>query len=236
MVLVLIWVGVAFLMRDTDWVNLLLNAGALLFIMEVAGSMFTQVLDTHLQEQFLETEPMYVEMFGNKWMNAHASLRDLLGFLSLCLIMYILMALTQIYVDDPLSKALQCACLSQGEHCREAKSFDNSFWNNYWTEDVPDVFSTVEKFKVAAASGRPIAEIKMPGSEIDEKWGAPPAPTPTLPPPPPPAAPPPSQPLQESETKASPVERPAGEVRWNIVSVKKKLDDERPFEPRDIKK
>jgi len=181
------------------------------------------VLDTHLQEQFLETEPMYVEMFGNKWMNAHASLRDLLGFFSLCCMMYLLMALTQIYVDDPLSKALQCACLSTGEHCREAKSFDTNFWNNYWTEDVPDVFKTVKKFKAAEKKDQPIVKIKMPESQNFLIWGGPPA-TVTKP----------SQSLQETEQKASPVrqaspvetEVPAGEVRWAIVPVKKKSDDE----------
>merc|ERR1719238_2042931 len=66
MVSTLIWVGVSFLMRDTDWVNLLLNGVALVFVTEVANHVFAQVLDPLLQEEFLAAEPMYVEAHGNK--------------------------------------------------------------------------------------------------------------------------------------------------------------------------
>jgi len=232
MVSMLIWVGVSFLMRDTDWVNLLLNGVALVFIMEVASSIFSQVLDPHLQEQFLSIEPMYVDMVGNRWLNKHPALRDLLGFASLCLVMFVIMQIHLVVVDIPLSEAVECACLSEGGKCREANSFDHSFWNNYWVEDVPNVFSTVEKLKLAAAAGRPIAQIKMHGDQIDARYGrakttaAPPAPSP--PPPPPPPSPPPRQ---SEEVKVEPMKRRREAedknlfndgVRWHIVSARKK--------------
>jgi len=228
MVIMLIWVGVSFLMRDTSWIELLLNGVAMVFIMEVANSIFTQVLDTHLQEQFLSTEPMYVRMVGNKWMNKHPALRDILAFSCLCLVMALIMHAHLIMVDQPLSEAVECACLTEGGKCHEASAFDHNFWNKYWSEDVPDVFSTVEKLKVAAATGRPIAQIKAQESQIDAQLAAPLSPPPA---PVPPPAPPPSPPVKQAEEKDSPAVQviaakpvnPDNGVRWNIVSVRKPI-------------
>merc|ERR1719453_2803010 len=100
-----------------------------------------------------------------------------------------------IVVDQPLSEAVECACLTEGGKCHEANTFDYNFWNKYWSEDVPDVFSTVEKLKLAAAEGRPIAQIKTESSSLDAAAVAPPPVAPaTAAPAPPPVASPPSPP------------------------------------------
>jgi len=54
-------------------------------------------------------------------------------------------------VAKPLSKALECTCLSQGNQCFEAKAFDKSFWQTYWGDDVPEIFATVDQMKKEAS-------------------------------------------------------------------------------------
>lgn len=215
MITVLILVGVQFLMKDTDWVNLLLNGVALVFVAEIAASVFLHVVDTHMQEQFLTTEPMYVKLNPNI-LNKHPSIRDLLYFSVLCLFMFVLMEVYLVVVDIPLSKAVECACLSSGDQCHEANVYDHGFWQRYWTQDVPEVFETVERLKVAAASGRPISEIRDGSSQLDRQ----------LPPPaPPPAA---SPEAVAAEPRAEPRKLPSyapdsapGGIRWHVVSVRK---------------
>jgi hypothetical protein len=244
MVCMLIWVGVSFLMRDTDWINLLLNGVALVFIMEVANRIFTEVLDPHLQEQFLGTEPMYVEMVGHKWLNKNPALRDLLGFGALCFFMFLIMQVHLYAVDIPLSQAVECACLSSGEKCREASAFDYGFWERYWAQDVPNVYTTVALLKVAAAEGRPIYEIKADSSEVDSRWAqnqaeapasqaTPTQPPPTVAPAPVPSPPPPPPPVADQKQDVPEVEvmpekkfraekdATKGGLRWNIVTVRK---------------
>jgi len=165
-VCVFIIVGVTFLMRDTDWVTLLLNCVALVFISEVASVLFKRVMDTQDQEDFLSTEPMYVQLMGWQWINHAPSLRDLGGFACLCLIVFLVTQVHLYEVGYPLSQAMECACLSSGSHCREARAFDHHFWDRYWTGDLPDALDTIEKLKGAAATGRPMRDIAAGASQM----------------------------------------------------------------------
>merc|ERR1719240_353627 len=82
----LTWVGVVFLVMDTDYVNLLLNGVALVFVIEVANCLYGQLLDLELREQCENTDPFSVSMTAVwKWLwfknPAH---RDIFG---LCIIL-----------------------------------------------------------------------------------------------------------------------------------------------------
>lgn len=149
MVCLLTWVGVSFLMQDTDWVNLLLNGVALVFVVEIANHVFAQVLDPQMQEEFLSADAMYVETHGHLWLNKYPALRDLLLFAGLCSIMFLLMTVHRNAVNIPISEAVECACQTTGGKCHEANIFDQSFWQKYWGQDVPNVFATVEKLKIS---------------------------------------------------------------------------------------
>lgn len=149
MAILLLWCGTVFLLQDTDYVNLLLNGVGLVFVIEIASSLYSQLLSEELREKFENTDPFTVSMtsvWKGFWLK-NAALRDLVRISCVIALLCAGMYLHYIHIAKPLSTALECACLSQGDHCFEAKEFDKGFWKTYWDHDVPDIFSSVKKMK-----------------------------------------------------------------------------------------
>eukprot|EP00408_Alexandrium_pacificum_P016765 CAMPEP_0171186074 /NCGR_PEP_ID=MMETSP0790-20130122/16624_1 /TAXON_ID=2925 /ORGANISM="Alexandrium catenella, Strain OF101" /LENGTH=559 /DNA_ID=CAMNT_0011651105 /DNA_START=94 /DNA_END=1769 /DNA_ORIENTATION=+ len=152
LLVVLTVVGVTFLQQDTDWINLLLNGVAMVFVAEIASHLYSQVVSSGLRERCEAAEPMEVAL--RPPLAACPGAGDLLGFCALAAFVALLMGLHYVAVGRPLSQALACACVSEGPHCREAQHFSPAFWEGYWDRDVPAVFAEVEALRAAgAASG-----------------------------------------------------------------------------------
>jgi len=147
--LLTLWVGTVFLQQDTDYVNLLLNGVALVFIIEIANCLYGQLLSEELRESFEGTEPFTVSM-TNVWKVLwikNAALRDFVRFIFIAAMLVGCMYLHYAHIAKPLSRALECTCLSQGDHCFEATEYNKEFWTTYWEHDVPEVFASVKKMK-----------------------------------------------------------------------------------------
>jgi len=158
MIVVLTSVGVTFLQKDTDWVNLLLNAVALIFVLEIANNLYAQVLNGQLKEELEEkTEPMEFGMYGPPGINNSPALKDCIATCMLLIVVACVMLFHYDNVGQPLSRALECACVSQGDFCHEAHAFSNAFWDKYWLQDVPAVFAEVHQLKMATLGGAPMA-------------------------------------------------------------------------------
>jgi len=149
---VLTIVGVSFLLKATDYIGLLMDAVALVFIVEIANILYNQVLRPEIREQTEGLSAMTVPMFGIDALNKRPALVDLI-----CLICVIV--LTVVVLDNwnktavfPIYDALSCACLSEGEKCLEADKFSYDFWFKYWKDDVPAVFKAVDELKEGAAA------------------------------------------------------------------------------------
>jgi len=164
MLVVLSWVGLLFLLKDTDYVNLLLNSLALVVIVEIIENMYVYLISPELREAVESLEPMEVRPKGSAILLTPPAVRDVIGIVLFVVAVIVIMALNQFLIVVPLSNALECACLSQGENCFEAKAFSNDFWRNYWKHDVPSVFGDLaalrkslpsESTSEAAASAAP---------------------------------------------------------------------------------
>jgi len=147
MICVLTNVGVTFLQKDTDWINLLLNSVALVFVVEIGNHLYAQVISPELREQCESTEPMEVPMLGPPALNERPALKDLLLFVMLVSALFLIMSMHFVFVGHPLSNALECACLSQGDKCHEAKAFNTDFWDDYWNSVVPRVIGEINALK-----------------------------------------------------------------------------------------
>mmetsp|Transcript_38988 Transcript_38988/g.74762 ORF Transcript_38988/g.74762 Transcript_38988/m.74762 type:complete len:657 (-) Transcript_38988:49-2019(-) len=184
MIIVLTMVGVTFLQKDTDWVNLLLNAVALVFVVEIANNLYGQVLHTSLRELCENTEPMEVSMWGPLCLNANPALKDAIGAILLLLVIAGVMLVHFYFVGKPLAKALECACLSQGDSCHEADAFSNDFWDKYWLSDVPRVLQEIQALKLATVGPNNAAGLLSDDNggapytpvDVGSPLGAPPAP------------------------------------------------------------
>lgn len=145
----LTWVGAVFLLQDTDYVNLLLNVVGLAFVIEIANCLYSQLLSEQLREEIESAEPFSVPMasiWKGLWFR-NPAVRDLVAFTCLLTLLICGMYLHYVHIAKPLSTALECTCLSQGDHCFEAHTFDKDFWTTYWAHDVPQIFEAVDKMK-----------------------------------------------------------------------------------------
>jgi hypothetical protein len=143
----LLVVGVSFLLKQTSYIGLLMDAVALVFIVEIANILYTQVLRADVREQCEGLEPMTVPMYGIDELNKRPALVDLICLGTIMLATIAVMWVWNTSAVEPIYDALSCACLSEGEKCHEANKFDYDFWYKYWKEDVPEVFRQVDKIK-----------------------------------------------------------------------------------------
>eukprot|EP00746_Dinoflagellata_sp_MGD_P016163 gnl/MRDRNA2_/MRDRNA2_136355_c0_seq1.p1 gnl/MRDRNA2_/MRDRNA2_136355_c0~~gnl/MRDRNA2_/MRDRNA2_136355_c0_seq1.p1 ORF type:complete len:594 (-),score=93.66 gnl/MRDRNA2_/MRDRNA2_136355_c0_seq1:17-1798(-) len=148
---VLTWVGGTFLLKQTDYIDLLLDGVALIFIVEIASMLYAQVLRDEVRDQTEDIYPMKVTMYGIEWLNRRPALVDIICIFSLMIGTYFILWNHRNTIVEPVLNALDCTCRSRGEHCMEAQKFDYDFWDHYWKEVVPAVFDNVEKLKSGGA-------------------------------------------------------------------------------------
>lgn len=148
----LTWIGLSFLLKTMSVLDLILNGLGLLFIVEICNIVYTQMLSPQLAEDFTATEPVDVPMLGNQVLNREPALKEILWFCLLLVILIVVMIFYKYAVTDPATGALKCACLSEGGQCREAQSFNKDFWSSYWSEDLPQVFTSVAEMKAKAST------------------------------------------------------------------------------------
>merc|ERR1719428_2096195 len=140
-------VGVSFLLKQTSYIGLLMDAVALVFIVEIANILYTQVLRNEIREQCESLNPMTVPMYGVKALNERPALVDMICLAGIMVTTLLVMWFWNDNAVEPLYGALSCACLSEGEKCHEANKFDYDFWYKYWKLDVPDIFRQVDELK-----------------------------------------------------------------------------------------
>jgi len=167
MTVVLTCVGVSFLMKQTDYIDLLLDALALIFIVEVAEVLYSQVLRPEVRAQTENLEPMHVPMYGIDYLNRRPSLVDIIQLVTIVAVTLAWMSYYYSYTLDPIFDALECTCLGVGEKCREAETFSYDFWQKYWKEDVPAVFKALDELK-AGTSGADGAPAPAPAADANE--------------------------------------------------------------------
>eukprot|EP00932_Pfiesteria_piscicida_P001660 SRR837773.11610.p2 GENE.SRR837773.11610~~SRR837773.11610.p2 ORF type:complete len:448 (-),score=128.00 SRR837773.11610:55-1209(-) len=146
MLFVLTWVGLMFLLKDTDYIDLLLNALGLIVVVELTENVYTYLLSPELREEVEEIGELPVPSTGG-YFEKHPAARDMVVFAVFICATIIVMVANHAAIVEPLTSALECACLSQGPHCFEANRFSKPFWDDYWTKAVPQVFEDLEKLK-----------------------------------------------------------------------------------------
>merc|ERR1719401_22244 len=109
---------------------------------------------------------MRVNMFGIDWLNRRPGIVDALWLLAVIsggvLIVY------TYYTETvaPLRASIECACLSQGDHCREAQQFNYDFWFDYWKVKVPQVFADVQQMKTREFLRTPFLQVLANSSRL----------------------------------------------------------------------
>jgi hypothetical protein len=145
-VIVLLWIGLNFLARQTDYIGLLLDGVALIFIVEVEEIVYTRVIRQDARTAWEDRKAIPLKKIG--LFAGSPDLLDLAWFFFLVVCAIIFMSYYTTTVVAPLYDALKCACLSEGEHCFEAHAFSYAFWQQYWLEDVPQSIAQISRLKM----------------------------------------------------------------------------------------
>lgn len=153
MLVILIIVGLNFLLKDTNYIDLLLNAVGFVFVVEISGCLYLYFLHPSLRDECECVEPMQVPVLGFHYLAEHPALRDIIGMVLLVLVVMTIMLSHHRSVVQPLWQALECTCLGEGAQCMEATKFNEDFWLNYWTVEVPNVFDQVADLKKGVDAG-----------------------------------------------------------------------------------
>merc|ERR1719375_2020517 len=163
----LTFVGASFLLKQNDYIALLMDAVGLVFIIEIGCVLYAMVIQENLREQTESTEPMHVNTFIPGFLQERPALSDILGAIAVSLCVVGVMWIYYLNVVEPMSRALECACISRGKECYEAQKFDPGFWNNYWSYEVPEVFRQVELYKTGTGSYEVAPADPLPAKTAD---------------------------------------------------------------------
>merc|ERR1719428_859667 len=151
---VMLWVlsivGTSLLLKQTSYMGLVMDAVSLVFVIEIAGILYTQGIRPKAQVEIAEhIDPMPVKLLGPKALVEDASLQDVLWLLFAIAAVAFIMYEYQTTTVIPLYDALECVCLVKGEKCREATLFDYDYWYEYWHKTTPQIFQDIAKLKAS---------------------------------------------------------------------------------------
>jgi len=144
---VLMWVGLNFLGRQTDYIGLLLDGVALIFIVEVANILYERVLRQEVRTHWEDRDPIEITKVGLKELLSRPDITDLLWFALIFVMAVVFLLYYTKLIVVPLYDALECTCTSSGQSCREAHTFSKAFWDQYWAKDVPSSIEGIKDLK-----------------------------------------------------------------------------------------
>lgn len=141
-------VGTAFLIADTDYLNLLLNAVALVFIFEIDELLYMALGRTTTKIDIEQTEPLEFDAWFPETKCIGRLLdKDFWGMFLLPLSVACIVAYYAHFTTRPIIEALRCACNQEGEHCLEATSYDKIWYDDYWRNVLPAALNAIEKLR-----------------------------------------------------------------------------------------
>jgi len=148
--LILLYVGLNFLARQTDYIGLLLDGVALVFIVEIEEIVYTRVIRQDVRSDWEGRDPIPLTKVG--LFAGQPDVLDLVWFFFLLIFAIAFLWYYTATLVEPLYDALECACLSQGDKCREAHAFSFDFWAEYWAVDVPRSIQQITQLRNNALS------------------------------------------------------------------------------------
>lgn len=155
-------VGISFLLKETDEVDLLLNGLGLIFVVEISPLCYSQLLDPALRNECENINPMVVPGGGLRCLEGRPAVRDLLWLLVVIVTLITIVEINFYMETTPVNDALDCTCLSHGLNCVEAKKFNKAFWDDYWLNVIPKTLADIQDLELASNSSATSAAESQP--------------------------------------------------------------------------
>lgn len=144
-------VGCIFLVMETGYMDLLMNAVALAFILEIDEILFGAVARATTAEELDATADLEFEtQLPTTGCAGWALQKDFWGILMFPIMTIAIMYSYQLFVASPVLDALNCACMQLGSQCHEAQLYNKDWWSTYWSETLPNAMAEIAKLKLEA--------------------------------------------------------------------------------------
>jgi len=145
------FVGCIFLVMETGYMDLLMNAVALAFILEIDEILFGAVAraascDELEACQDVEFETRLPTTGCAGWMLQ----KDFWGIVMFPIMTIAIMVAYQLFVTKPVLDALNCACYQTGSQCHEAQLYNKDWWDTYWSAILPNAMAEIATLKQKA--------------------------------------------------------------------------------------
>jgi hypothetical protein len=153
-VIVVIYLGVVgsiFLIMETGYMDLLMNAVALAFILEIDEILFGAVARATTCDELAACEDLEFETrLPTEGCAGWMLHKDFWGIVAFPLIAITIMIFNSMLSNKPILDALNCACNQTGSQCHEASFYNQEWWNNYWSSTLPSAMTQIAVLKAKA--------------------------------------------------------------------------------------
>jgi len=151
LIVYLVIVGCVFLIMETGYMDLLMNAVALAFILEIDEILYGAIAREETAEELeavseLDFETKLPTEGCAGWM----LLKDFWAIIMFPLIALVLMVSYSMFITQPNLDALNCGCYQTGGQCHEAQLYNKEWWDAYWGVVLPNAMEKIAGFKAAA--------------------------------------------------------------------------------------
>lgn len=138
-------IGTNFLLADRDYVNLLLNAVALVFVFEIDELLYSALGSAVTKLEIENTNPIEFPSYFKRDRIASRLLdRDFWGLVLLPIIVFVIIADNAHFSTRPALSALTCACNQEGPKCVDAFAYDKPWFDNFWGTTLPSAMGTLD--------------------------------------------------------------------------------------------
>jgi hypothetical protein len=141
-------IGTNFLLADRDYVNLLLNAVALVFVFEIDELLYVALGTAVTKMEIENTTPIeFTSYFTRGHLTSRLLDRDFWGLVLLPITVLCIVAYNVYFATQPALEALTCACSQEGAKCVDAFLYDKPWFDGYWSVTLPAAMSAIDNMR-----------------------------------------------------------------------------------------
>lgn len=145
--------GTWFLLVEDNYMELVLNAVALSFIVTVDEVIYDVFVETKTKADVGCDETERISYTGvlprdDGRIAGYLMRKDVWGLIVLPIISTVVVLCHMHFVREPGTTALTCACLQEGQNCAESMLNQEGWWQQYWSHTLPAAIHQIEALRV----------------------------------------------------------------------------------------
>jgi len=128
-------IGTVYHLSTHTCIDLLLNAIALAFILELPEFIYSFLLPDDAKKEAATLEPFsFSTSMPTGFIMSRIASKPFVGLFIIPVIALFVVVYNDMYRTQPALEALQCTCLLRGERCNHPGRFSKTWWDGHWGE------------------------------------------------------------------------------------------------------